>query len=187
MSKLSNFFRVIGYIEIGSTNDEAIRLIKNREINAQTIILSERQTSGRGKEKAVWESPIGNIYISFIFLIDDIKRYSSFQSISLLIGQALYEVINLYKKYEIEIKIKKPNDVLINGKKIAGILPEFIQENNENYLIIGIGINWLTAPLETSDHIDKFLKIEKDEFIFHLSMNVMEKISNFHLYENSVL
>ena len=53
---------------------------------------------------------------------------------------------------------------------------------NMHYLIIGIGVNWENAPLETSDYVKKFLRIDKNDFIFHAMMNVDEKVGNSQLY-----
>ena len=163
-------------------------MIQNNKINQQTVIFANTQINGRGKKDAIWKSPIGNIYLSFIFPIPlgNLTIYNNFQDCSLLIGLSLHEVINFYKNKEYDIKIKKPNDILINGKKVAGILIESINHEDSCYLIVGIGINWENAPLKTSDYIKKFLKINKNEFIFHLLMNVREKISNFQLYSHRI-
>ncbi len=186
MLNLRNFFEIIEYDKIDSTNDEALRLIQNHKINQKTILFANQQTSGRGKKDAIWSSPNGNIYLSLVFPIfsRDLEKYNSFQNFSLLIGLSLYEVMNFYKNTECEIKIKKPNDILIDGKKVAGILIESIFQNNMHYLIVGIGVNWENAPLETSDYVKKFLRIDKNDFIFHAMMNVDEKVGNSQLYCN---
>lgn len=189
MFNLRNFFNVLEYKEIDSSNTESIRLIQNDIINQKTIIFSEKQTFGRGKKDAIWESPKGNIHLSLIYpiLFDEVEKYNNFQDFSLFIGLSLYEVINFYKNSKCEVVIKKPNDILINGKKVAGILVESVVHKDFYYLIIGIGINWNIAPIDTSDYIKKFLDIEKDKFIFHLMMDIKEKINNFQFYYHQIL
>jgi BirA family biotin operon repressor/biotin-[acetyl-CoA-carboxylase] ligase len=184
MLNLRNFFKVREYEKIDSTNDESFRLIKKDIIKEKTVILSDEQTNGRGKKDAIWNSPRGNIYLSFIYPIcfNEFQKFNNFKDFSLLIGLSLYEVINFYKNNNYDILIKKPNDILINKKKVAGILIESIDFKVYHYLIVGVGVNWIKSPLENSDYIEKFLKIKKDEFLFHLVMNINEKIDNFQLY-----
>jgi BirA family biotin operon repressor/biotin-[acetyl-CoA-carboxylase] ligase len=189
MFNLSNLFKIVKYNEIDSTNTEAIRLIQENLINKKTIILSNKQTNGRGKKDAIWQSPEGNIYLTAIYIVspDELRKHNNFENFSLIIGLSLQEVINFYKNTKCEVRIKKPNDILIDEKKVAGILIEFINHKNMHYLIIGIGINWNNAPLETSDYLKKFLKIQRDEFIFHLMVNIDEKIKNYPFYYNQTL
>ncbi len=187
MDLLRKSFDIIECKTIDSTNDEAIRMIKQNQIQQKTIILSNEQTKGRGKENAIWTSPIGNIYMTLIFLVDDIKKYNDFQNLSLVVGLSLHDVIIANRNHELNIRIKKPNDILINEKKVAGILPEVIFHNNIYYINIGIGINWSIAPLETSDFINQFISIEKNEFIVKISHDIDEKLKNFLFYNNKIL
>ena len=121
-----------------STNDYAKFLIKNNQINMNTIIVCNKQTKGRGQRNRVWESEKGkNLLASFIFdkpKIDDSFLINIVSSLSLV--DMLSELcIN-------DISIKWPNDILINNRKIAGILIENIFFGNKiKSTIVGFGIN----------------------------------------------
>lgn len=98
-----------------------------------TVIMAETQTGGRGRYGRVWQSPKGNLYVSFVFPADKkTERYLSF-----LTGLALAESLP-----EFSVRLKWPNDVLLDGKKVAGIL----LESMEDKIIVGIGVNLISHP-----------------------------------------
>lgn len=104
-----------------------------RDYPAGTIVMAETQTGGRGRYGRVWQSPRGNLYVSFVFESDPVRdKYLSF-----LTGLALAESLP-----EFDVHLKWPNDVLLDGKKVAGIL----LENGGNKIIVGIGVNLVSHP-----------------------------------------
>lgn len=122
--------------EISSTNEIAKELAIKGE-NEGTIILSKVQKQGRGRYNRVWESPDGGVYISIIISPNCPPEKSILLSL-----MAAIIISRTISAYHIFPTIKWPNDVLIKGKKIAGILIE--SESNQNhlkYMVIGIGIN----------------------------------------------
>ncbi len=122
---LNNF---VFFSEIDSTNRY---LIQNRH-KTGTIALAETQISGYGKRGAEWESSKGGLWFSFVINESIKKPYIYIVLISVAILDSL-------TKYKISAKIKWPNDILVNGKKVAGILIE-----NDVYskkLVAGIGID----------------------------------------------
>lgn len=126
------------YNKVKSTNDIAADLA-DQNAPEGTIITADEQTKGRGRLGRVWHSPSGSgVYLSMILRPDFLPENAP--GVSLIVALALAEAIN-----EIipgDVKIKWPNDVLISGKKTAGILSELSAEKNKiNYLIIGVGIN----------------------------------------------
>lgn len=136
-------FNKIRYDVISSTNDEAKKRIEegNKE---PVLILARKQLCGRGRGLHSWESShIGNIYSSYAFKVGENVR--DLPQLSLIASLAVVRAVEeLFKRYDITGKglcIKWPNDVLLNHKKIAGILTEMIQDKNEYYAVIGIGIN----------------------------------------------
>lgn len=122
---------------IHSTNQYLIESIKN--IKSGDICISEYQTKGRGRLGKRWFSPFGcNICLSIYWCFK--KKIPSILSISLVIGIVIAETIN--KLTGSNIKIKWPNDLYINDKKLAGILVESIYDKKKiSHVIIGIGIN----------------------------------------------
>jgi BirA family biotin operon repressor/biotin-[acetyl-CoA-carboxylase] ligase len=119
--------------EVSSTND-VIKELQN--LKNGTVVVAARQIKGRGRDGRVWFSEnTENLYFSFIIKFVDIR------SLSVLNIIAAYSLCDCLKKYA-NFKIKWPNDILLNGKKIAGILIETkIKKNFLNYAVIGIGLN----------------------------------------------
>ena len=104
-----------------------------RDYPAGTIVMAETQTGGRGRYGRVWQSPKGNLYVSFVFKSD--KKRDMY--LSFLTGLALAESLP-----EFDVHLKWPNDVLLDGKKVAGIL----LENSGDKIIVGIGVNLVHNP-----------------------------------------
>lgn len=122
--------------EIGSTNNY-LKSLDRRPLNGH-LVISESQSTGRGQSNRVWVSDPGqNLTFSFYFKPASAKRlYSLTLIIALACSKALCEIAGK------EIKVKWPNDLIIEGKKIGGILVESeFKGTNVEKLIIGIGIN----------------------------------------------
>jgi BirA family biotin operon repressor/biotin-[acetyl-CoA-carboxylase] ligase len=122
---------------IPSTNDYARILIK-KDVKEGTIVLADEQTSGRGRKSRVWSSPKGGLWFSIIlypsFSPKDAMMLTMAASIS--VTQAIQEITDL------KPVIKWPNDILIDEKKVCGVLTELETKNDKIiYSIIGIGIN----------------------------------------------
>ena len=127
--------------KVESTNDEAIKIIKSKK-EKRGIIISNLQTKGRGTMGKKWISLKGNFFASIFFeLKKNMPKPNEFSLINPLILKKI-----LYNYSNSDIKIKWPNDLLINNKKVCGILQELIKIEKKSYLIIGIGINTLKAP-----------------------------------------
>jgi len=131
--------------KVKSTNDIAIKLIK-RNISEPTLVLSEKQTKGRGTMGKKWISQKGNLFISIFFKINQMKI--NFRQFSILNALVLKKTIS--KSILKKIKIKWPNDLLYKNRKFSGILQEVISYNQQNYLIIGLGINTNMDPQNKS-------------------------------------
>lgn len=133
--------RIFVLQSVDSTNNYAKNLIATNRPPEGTVILSQFQSAGRGLDKNSWESQPGkNITCSFIlypvFLNID-KQIQLNKAISLAIIDFIKNINPI-----LNAKIKWPNDIYINDKKIAGILIEnSISGSNFNYSVIGIGIN----------------------------------------------
>ena len=133
--KQFNFKKVL------STNQTTIRLIKNSK-NEFGFITSENQLNGRGQYGKKWISYNGNIFVSIFYKLDKVNL-----SISSLTKKNCFLVKKVISKYyKKKITFKSPNDLLINKKKICGILQEKIQKFHKKYLIVGIGINLIKSP-----------------------------------------
>ena len=128
--------RSLKFKSVKSTNDIAHILIKQNKIRP-TIILSEKQTKGRGTMGKKWISKKGNLFLTIFF--DMNKKKVDFKKFAVLNAYLLKSI--LVKKFSNKIKIKWPNDLLFEGKKICGILQESVINSGKKFLIVGIGIN----------------------------------------------
>ena len=130
--------RVYYFQEIDSTQDFAQQIASDKKENG-TIIIAEKQTAGRGRLDRKWTSPKGGIWFSLI--IHPKFDVSNSTLIPILSAVALSKSIKSI--LGVETEVKWPNDITMNGKKVAGILVDAsFQANNIDYLILGIGINF---------------------------------------------
>jgi len=126
--------KIYCFDKIDSTNEYIKKHLS--ELNNGDIVFAQEQTNGRGRHGNIWISPIGNLYFSF-YLKEELLHNQLFYYLM----KSSIAVINTLKKYNIDAKIKYPNDIIIDRKKIAGILIESNGYQKIEYLIIGIGIN----------------------------------------------
>lgn len=127
--------RVIYYSSLTSTMEVARQEARQGAV-AGTVIVADEQTAGRGRLKRSWLSPGGNIALSIIL-------YPSLAYLPFLIMLASLAVAHSIEAVTgLKPQIKWPNDVLVKGRKVCGILIKSdVQGNTVNYTIIGIGIN----------------------------------------------
>ena len=133
--------KLIKFKTVKSTNDIALKLIKQK-LYKPTLILSEKQTKGRGTMGKKWISSKGNLFLSILFSINSKKiNFKQFAHLN------AYLIKRILSKFIIKkIKIKWPNDLLIDKKKVCGILQELIQYEEKSFLVVGVGINTCSSP-----------------------------------------
>ncbi len=132
--------QVIKYESVDSTNNVAIRRIKQGKIEP-TLIIANFQRRGRGQYGRKWVSHKGNIFVSFYF---NLKKKITLKKLSKKIYTILKKILEKFVNEKITIKL--PNDLLINGYKVCGILQETVTHNKNKYFIVGIGINLIKSP-----------------------------------------
>ncbi|HTV44543.1 MAG TPA: biotin--[acetyl-CoA-carboxylase] ligase [Stellaceae bacterium] len=157
-SRLPACCRLVSYDTIGSTSDEAKRLAR-AGAPAWTVVWAREQTAGRGRRGRPWVSPRGNLYVSLVLrpaCPPDHAARLGFAA-ALAVGDALADLVPGLTG----LSCKWPNDVLLDGGKVAGLLlesevgqaAETAAEpgNAENFafLVVGIGINLAAAPAGT--------------------------------------
>ena len=126
-------FKVFRFKKVNSTNNTAIRIIKISKFD-YGMVISETQNSGRGQYAKKWISYKGNLFVSFFYKLENLTlSLSQLTKINCLLVKKL---LSLY--YKKKIIFKKPNDLLIDKKKICGILQETISKLNRKYLIVGM-------------------------------------------------
>jgi BirA family biotin operon repressor/biotin-[acetyl-CoA-carboxylase] ligase len=141
------------YQSIDSTNKAAHQLIDEQAMSASgSVVLSEYQTMGRGRRGKNWVSPFAaNLYMSMVWDFD--QGASALQGLSLAIGVAVSRAL---KQLNVEgVRLKWPNDIYIENKKLGGILLEMVGDPaGQCTVIIGIGINH-AMPEQSGESIDQ--------------------------------
>jgi BirA family biotin operon repressor/biotin-[acetyl-CoA-carboxylase] ligase len=133
--------KIFKFNRVKSTNSTAIRIIKKSNYSSGMVI-AETQTKGRGQYGRKWISSKGNLFVSFFNELNKSKlSINSITKTNCLLVKKL-----LSKFTSKKILFKKPNDLLIDKKKISGILQEVIFIKNKKFLITGIGINIIKNP-----------------------------------------
>lgn len=124
--------------EMDSTNNVAKKLAREDAVEG-TLVVTDKQTSGKGRLGRVWESPAGTgIWMSLILRPNILPQFAS--QLTLVAGLNMCEAIE--EVTGLKAMVKWPNDVVIEGKKICGILTEMSAEmEGINYIVVGIGVN----------------------------------------------
>jgi len=126
-----------------STMSEATRLLP--DLTAPTWILAKRQTAGRGRQGKAWVDPVGNFAATLVMLPKGPPANVALRSF--VAALALREALVGLTGREAAFTLKWPNDVLLNGGKLAGILLESVgQGSGVSHLSIGVGVNLMSAP-----------------------------------------
>lgn len=128
--------------EIDSTNAEALRQLQAGATGVR-LILANGQTAGRGRRGREWHSPAGaGIYLTLSHPFD--TRVEGMQSLSLVTAISVRTAL---ARCGVErVRLKWPNDLLVDRKKLAGILLELRPGQDQNYVVFGIGINVALPP-----------------------------------------
>ena len=148
--RVSNDWRLFEYEKLNSSNDFLIE--KGAEFKHGDIIYCLEQEKGRGRGSKKWISGKGKGLTFSILLEVEKWEIEKIGNIPQIIALTISEVL---KVYNIQSKLKWPNDVLVEEKKIAGILSESKRFNNKKYLISGIGININFSEEELKESINQ--------------------------------
>jgi BirA family biotin operon repressor/biotin-[acetyl-CoA-carboxylase] ligase len=167
------------FTELGSTQELAIHMAENNNAAVNgTAILAERQDKGRGRLKSRWISPDGGIWLSIILkpLMPASKTPLLSFTAALAVCETIAEMTSLVSK------VKWPNDILINHKKVCGILLDVATKGDRlEYAVIGIGIN-------ANVNIEKILPYLDDNKRGELSVTSLKKeLSGKYVYRPAFL
>ena len=165
--------KVIHLDEINSTNDYVKKHIS--ELENLTAVYADRQTDGRGRLTRKWvDSGDDNLFLSIVIKPDGVKHEFPYANFTQYLSYILCLVLE--KEYDLKPQIKWPNDVLVNNRKISGILAEGLSKGGDFCgMALGIGVNLNTSSeniklidkpatsvfLETGCHVDKKLFLDK--------------------------
>ena len=130
--------RIYYFEEIDSTQNFAQQIALDKKENG-TIVIAEKQTAGRGRLDRKWTSPKGGIWFSLIIH----PKFDVSTSTLVPIAGAVALAKSIKTTLDVDVSVKWPNDITLDGKKVAGMLVDAsFQANNIDYLILGIGINF---------------------------------------------
>lgn len=157
---------------IDSTQSEIWRLYK-KQAPTGTLVFADIQTKGKGTHGRTWHTSQAE-NIAFSFLINNNFNIEKLDGITIEIAEIIVDIFK--RKYNIQIKIKKPNDLIYNNKKLGGILTETkILGTQVTCIVIGIGIN--TNQIEFPEDIKNTATSIKKEF--NITVDTKEFIAEF--------
>ncbi len=170
--------KIVSYEETDSTNDVATQLA-TQGMPEGTVVFAESQSKGRGRLGRSWVSPKGkSILMSVIFRPKLLPSQAS--QVTLMSAVAVAKMIE--KETGLAPQIKWPNDILIEGKKVAGILTEMQSETDQvRFLIVGIGVN-ITVPAEslpenaTSIYLETAYSVQRTAFRIQLAQELLRQL-----------
>ena len=182
--------RAYYFDSIDSTQDFALKIASQDNENG-TVIISKKQTGGKGRMKRKWFSPVGGIWMSIIIHPDfDISNVTLVP-----IATSLALCMAIEKTIKIRPKLKWPNDITIKGKKVAGILVDTsIESNKIESLILGVGINFKIKQeklkkniVNSPNYYGATTLVKKNESALHLVQQFLYELEVIFQWINSGL
>ena len=156
--ELPSACRLVSYDRLGSTNDEAKRLARTGAA-AWTIVTAREQTAGRGRRGRSWIAIPGNLFMTVILRPDCTPQTAA--QLGFVAALAVGEAVRAVVPAEVSVRFKWPNDVLLDGAKVSGILLE--SETTEwgalDWLIVGIGVNVVGHPTVGAYYYVRIVKL----------------------------
>ena len=168
--------KILYFDEVESTNDILKEMIK-QGIESGTVASAKHQTKGRGQYGRVWFSADGALAFSIALKYDYIP-----ENFTVRVGECVADTISEKCGFKPDnMRIKLPNDILINNKKVFGILTEAQTLNSTTWIVCGIGINvnTKTIPSEVTDIATSiFLETKKELDLNELMLAICERVSD---------
>ena len=181
--------RIYYFNTIDTTQNFAMKIASKKNENG-SIVISKKQTGGRGRMKRKWKSPVGGIWMSVIIHPEFDVTYTTL----IPIATSLALCIAIEKTLKINTKLKWPNDITLKGKKVAGVLTDAsIISNQIESMVLGIGINFKINPYELENSIKKTPNfygvttlVKKNESMVPLIKQFLYELENVLKLINSV-
>ncbi|NDA48019.1 MAG: biotin--[acetyl-CoA-carboxylase] ligase [Alphaproteobacteria bacterium] len=143
-SVVAEGYRLTCFDSVASTNDEAMRLAQAGDAGRHWIVAKE-QTGGRGRHQRHWVSPPGNLYASLLLI--DPAPIALAPQLGFVAGLSLFEALHPLLHHDQALGIKWPNDLVIKGAKLAGILLEASRlADGRLACVLGFGVNCTSHP-----------------------------------------
>ncbi len=151
--------------KIPSTQTYALDMVARGNARNRTVIVAATQSAGRGRYRRTWVSHHGNLYTSFIYASPERDARLSY-AVAVAVAETLMS-------FGVDVKIKWPNDIFIDGAKIAGILIEYAGD----FVVVGIGINVKTCPAVDkykTTKLNKYASVEIGDLLKRLMKKMDE-------------
>lgn len=141
------FDEILYFDQIYSTNKKAEQLIKSKQITGNFLITAKSQNNGIGRNNNSWFSPVGGIWLTC-----GLYGLSVGSNLTIFMGICIHKaLIKLFPDIEKNLKIKWPNDIYLEEKKLAGILSTNVTSHKYHLIGIGINTNFSDFTVELSD------------------------------------
>jgi BirA family biotin operon repressor/biotin-[acetyl-CoA-carboxylase] ligase len=148
---------ILDHDVLDSTNNEAKRIAAHGRDDA-FVVSANRQTAGRGRFSRVWHAPDGNVAMTIVLPRTD--AHQNIATLALMNGLVLHEVLQELVREQATVRIKWPNDIVVDDAKISGTLIE----SDMHRLYVGIGINLVAEPAQViypTTSLGRFCSIER--------------------------
>lgn len=152
-------YKLISFDKIPSTQTYALDLIARGAARGHTVVVAQAQSAGRGRYRRTWVSHHGNLYASFIFASENRDPRLAY-----VVAVAIAETMI---SFGVRPTIKWPNDILIDGAKVCGVLIEYAGA----FVVVGIGINIKsnpTVPEYQTTKLERYADIERTDLLNRL-------------------
>lgn len=156
-------YKLISFDKIPSTQTYALDLIARGAARGHTVVVAQAQSAGRGRYRRTWVSHHGNLYASFIFASENRDPRLAY-----VVAVAIAETMI---SFGVRPTIKWPNDILIDGAKVCGVLIEYAGA----FVVVGIGINIKsnpTVPEYQTTKLEHYADIERTDLLNRLMRNL---------------
>lgn len=144
--RLIDDFHLLSYDEVDSTNDEAKRLAEGGASHG-AFLWAKRQSAGRGRMGRTWISGEGNLFVS-VLLRPPVSQ-ECLSELSFVSALAVLDTLQPIVGEDASLRLKWPNDILLNDRKVGGVLLESFQTpDGETWAVVGLGVNIEHHPTE---------------------------------------
>jgi len=129
-------------LEVVESTNDTLRERARAGAPSWSVVLAERQTAGRGRRGHSWASPAGNLHLSVLLAAP--ARAEALPLLPLLAGLSVAEAL---VEFSVDARLKWPNDILVGGRKLAGVLAELSSSGpGQGFVVLGIGVNVSVDP-----------------------------------------
>jgi len=177
---------------MGSTQVDLAKSVRNGQAKSGDVLVTEFQSAGRGRLDRTFVT-LPQTALLFSFYVKPNNREDRWGWIPLLVGQSVCKAISENFKVGNRIKMKWPNDILLNHKKMAGLLVERLETSDGAGVVVGIGLNVSASqeelPIEgaTSLEIEGFHAVDRDELLVAILTSFEEFLKRWESNDPTLL